>query len=146
MNSVEQAASYFKKGFNCSQALIATYGPELNLPTETALKIGAPFGAGMGCMAEVCGVVTGAFMVMGLLAGEKKKSDKAIRAESYRLANEFTCQFRERNGTVICRELLGCDISTPEGMKSAKDRKLFTTHCTKLVHDAAEIVSSILEQ
>ena len=88
--------------------------------------------------------VAGTFMVMGLLAGETKEEDKAIKEEAYRLAVEFSHPFRERNGTVICRELLDCDISTPEGMKSAIERELFTTHCAKFVRDAAEIVPGIL--
>lgn len=145
MSSVDNAVSCFKEGYNCSQALLSTYGPQLGLSEDTARKISAPFGVDMGCMVEVCGAVTGAFMVIGLKAGNTKVSDRKKKRETARLTEEFCEQFRSRNESVICRDLLDCDISTPEGMKTAQKKKLFTTKCTEFVRDAAEIVEDILE-
>ena len=144
MNKIDNVVSCFEEGFNCSQALISTYGPGLGLSEDIARKISAPFGAGMGCMAEICGTVTGALMVIGLKAGNTKASDKERKPETTRLAKEVCEQFRTRNDSVICRDLLGCDISTPEGMKAAKDKELFTTQCPRFVRDAAEIVEEVL--
>jgi len=96
-------------------------------------------------MAEVCGAVTGAFMVIGLKAGNTEASDKNKKRETTGLVKEFCQQFRSRNESVICRDLLDCDISTPEGMKVAQKEKLFTSKCPKFVRDAAEIVEEILD-
>ena len=145
MNNVERAVSYFKDGFSCSQALLSTYGPQLGLSGDTARKISAPFGGGIAGMAETCGMVTGALMVIGLKAGNTKASDRKSKRETNRLAKEFLELFQARNNSVICRELLGCDISTPEGAKAAKDGKLIPTQCPKFVRDAAEIVEEVLE-
>jgi len=145
MSNVDNVVSCFKEGFNCAQALISTYGPQLGLSEDAARKISAPFGAGMGCMAEVCGAVTGAFMVIGLKAGNTEASDKNKKRETTGLVKEFCQQFRSRNESVICRDLLDCDISTPEGMKVAQKEKLFTSKCPKFVRDAAEIVEEILD-
>ena len=145
MNNVERAVSYFKNGLNCSQALLSTYGPQLGLPEDTARKISAPFGGGIAGMAKTCGMVTGALMIIGLKAGNTEASDRKSKRETNRLAREFIELFQARNNSVICRELLGCDISTPEGAKAAKDGKLFTTLCPEFARDAAEIVEEVLD-
>ena len=144
MNNIERAVSYFKEGFNCSQALLSAYGPQLGLPEDTARRIAAPFGGGIAGMAETCGMVTGALMVIGLKAGNTKTSDRKSKRETNRVAKEFIELFQARNNSVICRDLLGCDISTSEGAKAAKDGKLFTTQCPKFARDAAEIVEEVL--
>ena len=145
MGSVDKAVSCFKEGFNCAQALISIYGPELGLSEDEARKISAPFGTGIGCMAEVCGAVTGALMVIGLKAGNTETSDKKKKRETMALTKEFCQQFKSRNESAICRDLLDCDISTPEGMKTAQKEKRFANRCPKYVRDAAEIVEDILD-
>jgi len=144
MSKVEQAVSCFEEGFVCSQALLSTYSPQFGLDRETALKVASAFGAGMGSMGEICGAVTGALMVIGLKHGRTIVEDKQSKEKTYSLVNEFVNRFKSRNGLIVCRELLDCDISTPEGINIAREKKLFTTLCPKYVRDAAEIIEQIL--
>ena len=143
-NSVDQALTLFQQGFNCSQAVCAAHAEALGLPRDLALKIGAGFGGGMGRHGEVCGAVTGAIMVVGLKAGSSDAADTAAKADAYGLTDEVIVQFKERHGSILCRELLGCDILQPEGLQHARDAQLFTTRCPLFVHDAAEIVSALI--
>jgi C_GCAxxG_C_C family probable redox protein len=145
MNRVEHALSMFEEGFVCSQALLATFGKQLGLDRDTALKVSAAFGGGMCRMGETCGAVTGAFMVIGLKYGGAEAKDKKARDKTYTLATEFVKRFEGRNGTIDCKKLLGCDISTPQGLSVAREKKLFHTVCPKYVRDAAEIVEEILK-
>ena len=145
MNRVERAVSCFKEGFSCSQAMLSTYGPQLGLNHELALKVSGAFGGGMARMGETCGAVTGAFMVIGLKHGNARVEDKQAKEKTYSLVKEFVDRFKSRNGSIVCRELLGYDISTLEGMKLVKEKKLTTTLCPKFVQDAAEIIEQILE-
>ena len=145
MSQVERAVSCFQQGFNCSQAVCSTYGPQLGLDRELALKVTGPFGAGMARMGQVCGAVTGSFMVIGLIHGRTRAEDEETREKAYRLVDEFVAQFTARNGSILCRELLGCDVSTEEGRALARERNLFDTLCPKLVQDAAEILDQFLE-
>ncbi|KAF5421459.1 MAG: putative redox-active protein [Candidatus Methanomarinus sp.] len=145
MNKIECAVSCFKEGFSCSQALLSTYGPQFDLNREMALKVSGAFGGGIGHMGETCGAVTGVIMVIGLKYGKTRAEDEQIEEKAYSLIQEFVDKFNSRNGSIICRELLGYDISTPEGMKLAKEKNLFITICPKLVQDAAEIIEQILE-
>ncbi len=141
---VEQAVACFQEGFSCSQAVLSTFAPQFGLDRELALRVSGPFGAGMGRMGDTCGAVTGAFMVIGLLHGRTKAEDQETKDKAYALVAELAGQFRQRNGSLACRELLGCDLGTPEGQQYARDRGLSATRCAKFVRDAAEIVERML--
>ena len=145
MGKAERAVGCFNEGFNCAQALLSTYCTQFGLGSEFALKLAEGFGGGMGRMGETCGAVTGAFMVIGLKHGRTAARDKELQEKTYGMVKEFVDRFKARNGSIVCRELLGYDISTPEGMALAKQRKVIATLCPKYVRDAAEIVEQILE-
>ena len=119
MNKVESAVACFKEGFSCAQAMVSTYGTEFGLDRETALKVSGAFGGGMGRMGETCGLVTGAAIAIGLKYGQTRVEDEETKEKAYSLVKEFVAKFKSRNGSIICRELLDCDISTPEGLKLA---------------------------
>jgi len=144
MSRVELAVSCFKEGYICSQALLSTYGAQLGLDPEIALKVADGFGGEMARMGETCGAVTGAFMVIGLRHGRTIVEDAQSHEKTYSLVNEFVRRFQSRNESIMCRELLGCDISTPEKLNNAREKQLFTTICPKYVRDAAEIIEQIL--
>lgn len=139
------AVSIFKEGFNCSQAILSAYAEQLGLDRELSLKISGAFGGGMGRMGEICGAVTGAFMVIGLKYAKTRAEDEEKKEKTYRLVKEFVSRFKNRNGSIVCRELLGFDISTPEGMEQIKERNLFSVLCPKFVQDSAEILEEILK-
>lgn len=144
MNNSEQARSLFLDGYLCSQSILMTFAPLFDLELDTAAKIGAPFGGGVARRGEMCGAVNGAFMVLGLKYGHISADDQESKEASYHGVQEFIAQFQDRNGSIICSELLDCDISTPEGLQSAHDAQLFNTRCPKFVSDAAEILSKII--
>ncbi|MEW6183770.1 MAG: C-GCAxxG-C-C family protein [Bacillota bacterium] len=144
MNGIETAVSLFKEGSNCAQALLSTYAVELGLEREKALKIASPFGGGMGRLGETCGAVIGAFMIIGLKHGTAKIKDQGPKDNTYDLTRDFVSRFKFRNGSITCKNLLGCDISTPEGMKLAIEQNLINNLCPKFVHDAAEIIEQII--
>jgi len=144
MNKSQKAVSCFNNGFNCSQAVFSAFSPELGIPENVAYKIACPFGAGMGRMQETCGAVTGAFMVIGLKHGKSNSEEEYLKQLSYDLVNKFTEMFRTRNKTIKCRDLIGIDISTKEGLEKARDMGLFTSLCAKYVQDTVEIIEIIL--
>lgn len=145
IDRIEMALACFRKGYNCSQAIMAGYAPCLGLDYRTALGVSAGFGGGMGCMAETCGAVTGAFMVIGLKYGAVSAADGRAKQKTYRIVREFAARFLTRNGSVTCRDLLGCDISLPGGMEAARARNLHSTVCVKFVRDAAEILEELID-
>jgi C_GCAxxG_C_C family probable redox protein len=143
---VHNAVSLFEQGFNCSQAILATYGEEFGLNHEAALKVASGFGGGMGRSALTCGAVTGAFMVLGLKYGPGDVKDKRAKEHTYELVREFVVKFKSRNGSIFCSKLLGCDISTPAGAEIARQKGLFDSVCPKMVQEAAEILEEMMCQ
>lgn len=144
MSKPDCAVTCFNNGFNCSQAVFSTYCEKLGLDRETALKISCSFGGGMGRMAETCGAVTGAFMLIGLKHGKYLSDDNSSKEKTYSLVQDFTNKFKSIHGSISCRELLNCDMSTPEGAKYAKENGLWDTLCTKFVYDSAKIIEDML--
>jgi C_GCAxxG_C_C family probable redox protein len=141
MNRIETALSRFAEGLNCSQAVFSSYAEGID--QEAALKIASGFGGGMGRMAETCGAVTGAMMALGLRYGGNSPNPET-KERIYGKIREFADHFKARNGSLACRELLGCDISTPEGHEVAREKKLFASVCPECVRDAAEILEEML--
>jgi C_GCAxxG_C_C family probable redox protein len=146
MGKKELALSCFNEGFSCSQAVFLAYAEELGLDREAALKIAGPFGGGMGRLAETCGAVSGALMAIGLKYGATEAADTEAKEKTYALVREFVDRFQARHGSIVCRELLGWDISTPAGHEVAKYRQLFSTLCPNYVESAAEILEEILAE
>jgi C_GCAxxG_C_C family probable redox protein len=130
-------------GFNCSQSVFAALAPELGLDQETALKIAGPFGGGISRMGETCGAVTGALMALGLKAGFSAP-DPAAKERIYLLGHQLMARFSELHSSTLCRDLLGVDLSTPEGLAEAKERGLFKTQCPLYIKDAVQIASEML--
>jgi C_GCAxxG_C_C family probable redox protein len=120
------------------------YGERSGLDRETALRVAGAFGGGMARLGETCGALTGGFMVIGLNHGKTTADDDDAREKTYALAQELAKRFKERNGMILCRELLGHDLSTEEGRAAVAEQNLFVTRCPKFVRDAAEILEEIL--
>jgi C_GCAxxG_C_C family probable redox protein len=144
MSDVERAVSGFKQGFNCCQAIVSTYGPHFGLERESALKLASGFGGGIGHLGESCGAVTGALMVIGLKHGGTLAEDEKSSEKTYGLISQFLERFKARHGSIQCRELLGYDISTLEGLKTARHNGLFEKQCPAYVRASAEILEEIL--
>ena len=143
-DKVEAAVACFKEGFNCSQAILSTYGVAFGLEGPTALKAASAFGAGMGGLGEVCGAVTGALIVIGLKHGRTEARDKEAKEKTNALVRDFAGRFRSRHRSLLCRELLGCDLTTPEGVAAARQKGYFTELCPRFVRAAAEILENVL--
>ena len=139
-NLSSTANDLFSQGFNCSQAVFASFASEFSLSSEVALKLAAPFGAGMGRMCEVCGAVSGALMVIGMRSGFSLPRDEEAKRTTYSLVQNFAERFKERNGSIVCHELLGLRIDTPEGLDEMRKLGLSQTKCANFVRDAIELL------
>ena len=144
MDKVDFAVSSFKEGFNCSQSVLATYSRLNGLNREVALKIAQAFGGGMARMGRTCGAVTGAFMVIGLKHGKVKAEDEEAKEKTYEIVREFVKRFKSLNGSIICKDLLGYDLDTPEGREQVEEKQICETLCPKFVQNSVEILEKFL--
>ena len=129
MNPVETATQRFNDGFNCAQAVFSAFSERDGISQEKALKVAAAFGAGIARRGEMCGAVSGALMAIGWRHGATKSEDQAAKEKTYALSQEFMRRFKALHGSLECRDLLGVDLSTPEGMKEVKEKHLASTVC-----------------
>ena len=121
--------------------MLAGFGELYGLDRPTAFKLARAFGSGMG-MGRECGAVTGALMILGFKVQEAT-SEKETRYRVYDLARDFVRLFEEKRGTILCRDLLGVDLGTPEGRDKAIKDNLFRTLCPGFVRDAAQILTDM---
>ena len=145
MSKVENAVECFNSGFNCSQAVFATYCEQFGLDRETALKIATPFGSGLARQAKICGAVSGAIMLIGLKSGKCLPDDNESKEKCFALATEFTKRFNQIHGSINCCDLLKNDLSTPEGLQYIKDNHLWDTLCPIFIRDACQLLEEMLD-
>ncbi len=148
MTRPEKAKQLFTSGYNCSQAVVGAFIDDFAIDFDTAMKLSSSFGGGMGRMREVCGAVSGAFMIAGLKCGYCDPCDKAAKSAHYALIQKIAADFKQQNGSIICRELLEgvgcngkCQGSVPEDRTAAYYKK---RPCAELVYIAAKIVEDEL--
>jgi C_GCAxxG_C_C family probable redox protein len=144
MNRVRDAVQCFESGFSCSQAVFAAFSEAFGLDREKALQIAQPFGGGIARTGSTCGAVTGALLVIGLKHGRKRLEEDEAKEKTYALVHEFIRRFRAAQGSIICRELIGLDLSTPEGHSEAQRRGVFSELCSKYVAQAVTLLEEIL--
>lgn len=142
----DRAVELFKSGFNCSQAVFAAFADKIGMPEETALRVSAGLGGGVGRMREVCGAVCGAAMLAGMVYGATEGSDRAAKAKTYEKVQEIAAEFRKTNRSIVCRELLGLSAGEnsapiPEARTESYYKK---RPCAKQIEDAARAAEKIL--
>jgi C_GCAxxG_C_C family probable redox protein len=143
---VEKAVALFEQDHACSQALLLAYLSDSGFDRSAAFRIAAPFAAGMGRWGGTCGAVVGALMVLGLRGRLDTPDDQEAKDRLYQDVRECIERFTKQHGTIVCRELLGHDISTPEGLEKTRASGAFEERCPGFVRHAAEIVGDILER
>ncbi len=142
MNNVQKTVDLLTNGLNCSQAMLTVFGEPYGLTVEMASKLGRPLGGGMGHLAKTCGAVTAAVLILGL-AKDHEEERKAREASFFSVQQLFR-SFEARHGTTECKDLLGADMSSAEGMKKIQQENLVKNLCPAFVQDAAEILELLL--
>lgn len=130
----------FGAGYNCAQATFAALAPTYGMDEETALKSATMFGGGVARSGAICGAVSGALMALGLKVGSVETSP-AIKNAMYEKGKVFMASFKEAHESTDCKDLIDCDLSTPEGNASASARNVHSTICARLVQEAIKMAA-----
>ena len=148
MDHAKIAGELFANGYNCSQAVFGAFSDVTGIDAKTAFMRSSSFGGGMGRMREVCGAVTGAFMVLGTLYGYSEHEDKK-KSEIYELVRDFSDRFRAENGSIICRELLS-QAGIPKDTSNEPEKRTPEYYkkrpCRELVEMAAGILDKMISE
>lgn len=145
-----KAMQLFKDGYNCAQSSFLAFNDLLPLPFDQAAQLSASFGGGMGRLREVCGALTGTFMVAGLLYGSTDPNDKEAKTAHYERIQFLAAQFKAQTAckSYICRDLLGLDIEGAD-VPTPQDRTenyYAERPCEQLVGIAAAVLERYIEE
>ena len=144
---VEEARKLFSQGYNCAQSVFAAFCDETGMSMDASLRLASAFGGGMGRLREVCGAVTGMFMVVGLQFGYTDPADDAAKADLCRLIQSLAEEFKRRNGSIICRDLLGLGPGASDPVPAEQAKKLpHDDRCAQFVASAAEMLDGLLRR
>jgi len=142
----EVAVEKLLSGYNCAQAVLFAFGPDLGLDAETALKVATGLGGGMGRCGETCGAVTGGILALGLRYGRGGQEDRSVAEVAHQKTRELMAAFEAAHGSCSCRTLLGgCDLRTGEGMQRFKEQDLHHKVCVECVRTVGDWLAGALE-
>ena len=141
------ARELFESGYNCSQAVFGAFSDLTGLDLETSMKLASSFGGGMGRMREVCGAVSGMFLVLGWLYGYSDPEDKAAKTEHYKRVQELAGSFKEIYGSIICRELLGAKQGERGHIAADRTPEYYSARpCARICMDCAALLDKYIEE
>lgn len=146
----ERARNNFRTGYNCPQSVVHAFDDVLEangVDPDTALRLASPFGGGMGRLREVCGAVTGMFMLLGLLEGFSDPEEYDGKAALYEDAQRLAEEFRRRQGSILCRDLLGLSDGPSDAAPERRTESYYESRpCAELCACAASLVAGLTQE
>lgn len=130
----------FPVKMNCAQTIFSLHAEELGLDELTTQKIASGFAGGMAC-AETCGAVTGSYMVIGMKHGHASSDPEDKMATKAKIL-DFNAKFKAEHGSLICKKLVGYDISDPKELEEAREKGVFGTKCPTFLKTACTILAN----
>ena len=147
---IQRAVEFFMSGYGCSQSVVAAFADLYNLDETMAKRIAAGFGGGVGRMRMMCGTVSGLVILAGLDCGQTEGNDREGKAACYKVVQELLETFRQRNGSIICAELLGlngCPVVKTTYVPDERNAEYYKKRpCAQKVESAARIFAEYLEK
>lgn len=138
------AEEFFRAGYNCAQAVVVAFHDTLGISERQAARLSSSFGGGMGRMRETCGAVSGMLLVAGLLYGYDVPGDDESKKRHYQLVQALAGKFREKEHSIICREILKNPPSDPNPTPRTADFYQ-NRPCARLVAQAADILDAYIQ-
>lgn len=141
------AMENFLAGYNCTQAVALAFADLLDIDKSMLLRMSSSFGGGMGRLREVCGTVSGMFLVAGMLYGYEDPKAFEEKAEHYGRIQELAARFREQQGSIVCRELLGLSVKQDAPVPEKRTPEYYQKRpCPQLAGLAAAILEQFIEE
>ena len=147
-NHAEIAKQLFFKGYNCAQSVFCAFTDVTGYDIDTSARMASSFGGGLGRLRETCGAVSAAALILGIVKGYDDPDDYEAKKRHYALVREFADRFKEKNKSIICRELLMVASLNPEsgGAPEQRSEEYYQKRpCPDLVYDAALILDEMIQ-
>ena len=140
----QKSVQIFKEGYNCAQSVLGAFCDEIGMEFEDTMKLASSFGGGMGRMREVCGAVSALFMIAGMKYGYTTPNDDITKEKHYALIQKLADKFKQKYGTIICRELLNTEDKSPK--PSSRTEEYYASRpCEEFIKTSTEIADELLQ-
>lgn len=147
MTRKEKAMQNFYDGYNCTQSVVLAFEDMIPFEKEALLRMVSPLGGGMGRLREVCGSVSGMFLVLGMVCGYSDPKAVQEKKELYAKVQQLAGKFEEQNGSIVCRELLGLSEKRQEPIPEARTAEYYKKRpCPELIGMAAQIMDDFIRE
>lgn len=146
MERTERIGRLLDSGFNCAESMAVVFAEEIGMPIETAIQTATAFGAGLGRTGNVCGLVSGAAIVLGWACGRIDPADEATKERAYAGIAELIREVEARKGSILCTTILGADLSDPASRKRVQEDGSFRRRCYMAAVEIAELVERHLQK
>jgi C_GCAxxG_C_C family probable redox protein len=148
MSFEDRAEKYSEDGYNCAESVLLAFLSEWEKYFRSGITSAAAtaFGGGMGRSGGICGAISGGLIAIGLAVGRTEGKDEDGKQEAYKSARELLQSFRVRWGSLTCRELIQCDLATPEGYEEYKRLQLHETKCSKIIRETTKTTAALIEK
>ena len=147
MTRREMAMANFYEGYNCSQSIVLAFADLIPIEKSTLLRMASSFGGGMGRLREVCGSVTGMFMIAGILYGYDGPETGQVKADHYARIQELARRFEETLGSIVCREMLGLSVRHDVPVPEARTQEYYKKRpCPEIIGDAADLLEQYIKE
>ena len=136
-----RAVELFRQGYNCAQSVTLALADLYDMEPSTMARLSGSFGGGIGRMRQTCGAACGLFMLAGLETGCIDGKDREGKEANYKVVQALAEEFKKRNGSLICAELLGLSKAAPTpATPEARTAEYYKKRpCVKMVEEAARI-------
>jgi len=141
----EIAVNHYLNGLNCAQSVLLAFIENTEINPQSAQKLTSAFGGGMG-EGRTCGVITGGLMVLGLKFGFTFPIDEDLKTQLSEKVEFFTNEFTNIHKSLVCKDLIKCDISTSDGREKALAEDVFKTLCPNFVRNAVAILEKVIKE
>ncbi|MDO4491598.1 MAG: C-GCAxxG-C-C family protein [Lachnospiraceae bacterium] len=147
MTKKEQAMTLFAEGYNCSQSVALAFSEYFSMERDTLAAIASSFGGGMGRLREVCGAMSGIALVLGQIYGYSDPKAKQEKNDHYARVQQLAKQFEEKNGSIVCRELLGLSVKHDVPEAAERTAEYYKKRpCKEIVGIAAELLENYIRE
>ncbi|MBR4187334.1 MAG: C_GCAxxG_C_C family protein [Bacteroidaceae bacterium] len=145
---IQRAVELFMQGYGCCQSVVCAFSDLYGLDEEMALRVSAGFGGGVGRMRMMCGACSALVILAGLERGQTRGEDREGKAACYQLVRQLLETFRQRNGSIICAELLqmnGVKAETNTSQPDERNAEYYRVRpCARKVESAARVFAEYL--
>lgn len=145
LKRTQKCLQLFAGGSSCAQAVLSTYLPLYGISAETAHRMGAGLGGGLGRKQLVCGALNGTAIVLSMATGNAHPEDQEAKEKAREQVHAFISGFEQEFGATSCSRLTGVDFSTEAGREQAQELNISRRVCDGCVRFCAEYLETFLE-